>query len=137
MWERSIRRVLNAVRDRRARRAFVYLVLATFALQGFVTQGHMHFGAPAQKSIGATQQSSSGVTLDATAKFPAKPLPGERDGSNCPICHASSIAGAMFASAAPALRVPSLSSLVPYIDERSVFVERFTAAWRSRAPPTV
>jgi len=135
MWERSVRRLMHAVRDMRVRRAFAYLVLVTFVLQGFVTQSHMHFGAPAQKAAAGTHQSASGAVLGATQKSPGQQSPGGRDDGNCPICHAASIAGAAFASAAPMLRIPSLSSLVPYVDERSILVERFTAAWRSRAPP--
>jgi hypothetical protein len=137
MWELLVRRVGKAVRDRRGRGAFVYLVLAAFALQGSVTQSHLHVGALAQQATVATFQSSPGLSLEATAKAPVKPLPSPRDDNNCPICHAASIAGAVFASAAPILRVPSLSSLVPYVDEHAVLVERFTAAWRSRAPPSL
>lgn len=128
---------MHAVRGLRTRPALVYLVLTAFVLQGLVTQSHMHFAAAAQQKSMAAAQLTSSATLGVTAKSPVKQTPGERDDSNCPICHAASIAGAMFASAAPMLRVPSLSSLVPYVDERSVLVERFTAAWRSRAPPSL
>ncbi|MCE9522487.1 MAG: hypothetical protein K8S25_08670 [Alphaproteobacteria bacterium] len=119
-----------AARELRRRRAFAMLVLAAFVLQGVITQSHSHSGAPA-KSVSVV------AALGGVADAPAKPSPGDSGDANCPICHAASIAGAAVASAGPELRVPSLSSLVPYLDEHSVLVERFTAAWRSRAPPSL
>ncbi len=124
-----------AVRYMRGYRALVHVVLAAFIVQGFVTQGHMHWGGAGQE-FAAVASHAGAATTDAT-KAGSKQTPANRDHSNCPICHAASVAGAMFASAAPILRVPSLSTLVPERDERSIVVERFTAAWRSRAPPSV
>jgi hypothetical protein len=130
MQGRSVIQSVRAVCGARNYRALVYLVLAAFVFQGFLTQTHTHWSNPVQKV-------SVGGALSDAVKSASKQSPGDRDDGNCPICHAASIAGAMFASAAPMLRVPSLSSLVPYVDEHNVLVERFTAAWRSRAPPSV
>lgn len=107
------------------RRVAFYILLAAFAAQGLLTQGHRHF-ADARVAV-------SGLAVDqTTGKQPIK-----ADQSNCPICHAASVAGAFFAPTASALWVPSLGALVKPRDERVVIVERFAVHWRSRAPPQV
>ena len=124
----SVRSLRLALTLRDWRQAFVALVLAAFVAQGLVTQGHWHTA------------SGDGALLlsDASAgDHPAPKTPIKGDQNNCPICHAASIASAFFASAAPILRVPSLSTLARPRDERSVVVERFAVHWRSRAPPLV
>lgn len=109
------------------RRVAVYVLLAAFAAQGLLTQGHRHFADAGAAVAGLS------VAVDKTTG--KQPLKGDQ--SNCPICHAASVAGAFFAPTASALWVPSLGALVKPRDERVVVVERFAIHWRSRAPPQV
>jgi len=111
------------------RQAFVALVLTAFVAQGLITQSHRHAAS------GDAALALADVSDGAGHPAPKAPLKGDQ--SNCPICHAASIAGAFFASAGPVLRVPSLSALVRPRDERTIVVERFAVHWRSRAPPLV
>lgn len=109
------------------RRVAVYVLLAAFAAQGLLTQGHRHFA-----DAGAAGSGLSVAFDQTTSKQPIK-----GDQSSCPICHAASVAGAFFVPAVAVLRVPSLSTLVKPRDERVIVVERFAVHWRSRAPPQV
>ena len=126
---------MQEMRETRVMRALAYVVLAAFVLQGMVTQNHLHgaFAAPAFSS----DVHQDGVALADAGKAGSTQLPAGEHDRNCPICQAASIAGAAFASSAPILRVPSLSTLFVARDERTIVVERFVAAWRSRAPPLV
>ncbi len=109
------------------RLAFVCLVLAAFVGQAVLTQGHFHWAADA----GSVLADASG------AHAPGEKQPIKGDQSNCPLCHAAAVAGAISVPTAPALWVPSLSTLSKPRDERAIVVERFSAHWRSRAPPAV
>ncbi len=111
------------------RQAFVALVLAAFVAQGLITQSHRH--------AASTDTALAFADASDDTDRPAPKAPIKDDQSNCPICHAASVAGAFFASTGPVLRVPSLSALVKPRDERAVVVERFAVHWRSRAPPLV
>jgi hypothetical protein len=125
----SVRSLRLALTLRDWRQAFVALVLAAFVAQGILTQSHWHLAS------GDTTLAAFDASADADHRAPKAPVKGDQN--NCPICHAASIAGAFFASAAPMLRVPSLSTLFKPRDERVIVVERFAGHWRSRAPPLV
>ncbi len=123
----STRSLRLALRSRDWRQAFVALVLAAFVAQSALTQGHWHTAAGEPAFASSDVSPASG--------HPGKPIKGDQ--TNCPICHAASVAGAFFASTAPALRVPPLGTRAGPRDERAVVVERFVAHWLSRAPPAV
>jgi hypothetical protein len=126
MQGRLIRQVAQALRGAGNRRAWVYALICAFVLQGVITQGHFHaFAGAAPHAISLADNGAS----------QSKQAPGDRDDTKCPICHAASVAGAFFAAAAPILLLPTLDALIPQRHERTIVVERFTAAWRSRAPP--
>jgi hypothetical protein len=111
------------------RRAFVCLVLSAFVAQSLATQGHMHWAVADADSVVADALGAGHA--------PGGGSPVKGDQNNCPVCHATSIAGAIAVPSAPALWVPSLSTLIKPRDEREIVVERFAAHWRSRAPPAV
>jgi len=134
MKGRSVQRWIEAARKTRGFRAFVHVLLVAFVLQGVATQGHAHWATAGGKVLSAIAFQADAPS--SASKTGSKQTPAG-DHSNCPICHAASIAGAAFASSAPVLHVPSLSALLPERDERRIVVERFAAAWRSRAPPSV
>jgi hypothetical protein len=118
------------VRDRRAF-AFVCLLLGVFLLQTAVTRGHVHTGlspdAAAAHALAGDIDGGGGTK---------KPLP-EHDESQCPLWHASGICGAAVAADAVVLALPAPVRSTVAGDERTIFPERFAAAWRSRGPPSV
>jgi hypothetical protein len=102
-------------------------------VQGIVTQGHTHSAAGQAFSADAAH----GLVLADAGKAGSNQTPSNDHERNCPICQAASIAAVAYAPSAPILRVPALSALFVPRDERGIVVERFVAAWRSRAPPFV
>lgn len=134
---RSIRRLVQAVRGGRGFRVFVYFVLCAFVFQGFITHRHMHWGDSADRPSADAFHVENGVALPDLSMPASKQLPAGHDESKCPIYHAAAVAGCFLAATTPILRIPPLSTLALQRDERSIVVERFTAAWRSRAPPSV
>ena len=134
---RSIRRLVQAVRGGRGFRAFAYFVLCAFVFQGFITHRHMHWNGLANGLAADAIHIENGVVLSDLSAPASKQLPAGHDESKCPIYHAAAVAGCFLVATAPILRIPPLSTLALRRDERSIVVERFTAAWRSRAPPSV
>lgn len=103
------------------------LLLALFVLQISVARSHFHFDL--------TERSSSALTCDLTDDGP-QPKPAH-DEANCPLWHASVVGGSALLADACALLPPPATRSLRVADARTIFPERFTAAWRSRAPPTV
>lgn len=115
-------------------RAIVSLVLLAFVLQIAVTRSHFHFGH-ALDGVSATV-----ATQDAAADLAAgvsKPSEPAHDDAQCPFWHAAGVCGAAAVPHSIAVFVPQAARLGIAIDERLIFPERFAAAWRSRAPPSV
>lgn len=132
---RSIRQLIRAVGGMRNYRALVYAVLIAFVAQGVIAQSHFHVGG-----AGGVGAFAHGVLGDAAPASPGKSDSKQAPRgahTNCLLCHAASLAGAYFASAAPILRVPALSTLFVPRDERRIVVERFAVHWQSRAPPSL
>lgn len=118
---------LKSLRDsvRRSSRAQLLLVLllTAFVFQTSFLRGHIHV----ESAQGAVHE-----LADATGGGSPGPIHNEAD---CPLWHASSICGAGLIAVA-AMAVPPLSFASKAArDERTIFPERFAAAWRSRAPP--
>jgi hypothetical protein len=117
---------MNGVRAR----AFVYALLAAFLAQGIAATSHFHAG------VGT----AGGVEIDHTTKAVAqasKDAGSKHKGdtaAKCPLCQAASLSGSVIA-ASHSVFLPLLESFFVSHDERIVAVERFAAAWRSRAPP--
>lgn len=111
--------------------AFVWLILAVFVLQTAVSRSHFHIGTDVNGGVALAGDIDG---LDAGA--PSQKLP-PHDESSCPLWHAAGVCGAIAAADAGVLYVPPSARLRVAADERLIFPERFAAAWRSRAPPTV
>jgi hypothetical protein len=131
MWF-GLQGIRDSLRGSRAA-ALAALVLVAFILQTAVTRGHFHFGSAFATSLSI--QANGDVSGETTGK-PVK-APSGHDESNCPLWHAGNICGTAVASVAVALFTPSLASARAPIDQRKIFVERFVAHWRSRAPPSL
>jgi hypothetical protein len=110
--------------------ALVRLLLAVFVLQTAVMRGHIHVGndLDAGATLAASAADSGGNTK--------QPHPSH-DESKCLLWHAAGVCGAIAAADIAHLYVPPSARLRVATDERLIFPERFAAAWRSRAPPTV
>jgi hypothetical protein len=130
MWGLGLHTLRRVNRSRRAV-AFVWLLLAVFVLQTAVMRGHFHVGGDLDG--GATFKAGA---ADGGAGETKQPLPSH-DESKCPLWHAAGVCGAIAAADIAHLYVPPSARLRVAADERLIFPERFAAAWRSRAPPTV
>lgn len=127
MWF-ELQGLRKAMRGQRAT-AIACLLLALFVLQGAVARGHFHFGAPGLATT------AKATVADASGKPIKTPL--GHDEANCPLLHAAGIGSTAVAPVATLFFVPPLGHARAPVDERTIFVERFAAHWRSRAPPTV
>jgi hypothetical protein len=110
-----------------AMRALVFLTLAAFTMQGFLTQTHIH---------GLT---SSGVAsiLDTFegGKTPSKD-PTKNDEANCPLCQAFASAGSFVTPAAAAVLLPAFSvSIIDVVVHATSTSSAVTHSWRGRGPP--
>ncbi len=104
----------------------VFVTLLAFALQGFVTQTHIHIPA-----VGTTEQADS---FDG-GKVPGK-APSKNDEANCPICQAFASAGHFVTPAvAAALALTVTTSVITLAVEASHLVPLVTHIWHGRAPP--
>ncbi|MEI9993965.1 MAG: DUF2946 family protein [Rhizomicrobium sp.] len=111
-------------------RALVFLTLLAFALQGFVTQTHIHL------------PSSGGPALADLFDGKAAPSPGQdkspskNDPANCPLCQSFASAGHFVTPAAAATLLPFLSiSVIAVAVQTTHAVPAVTHIWRGRAPP--
>ena len=108
--------------------ALVLLTLLAFALQGYVTQTHIHVrlaGAPATVDW-----------LDG-GKAPAKDAPSKNDEANCPLCQAFANSGQFLTPAAAAILLPSFSvSVIQLVPLATKLIRTASHAWRGRGPPS-
>ena len=81
-------------------RALLFLTLAAFTMQGFLTQTHIH-GL-------ATTGAPSIIDTFEGGKTPSKD-PSKTDEANCPLCQAFASAGAFVTPAAAAVLLPTFS----------------------------
>lgn len=114
-------------RGKRSVSALVHVLLLAFVLQIVATRGHFHFGSTAAADIVAQQGGDD-------APAPSKQPTGHQE-SDCPLWHASVVCGGAIHATAVKIVAPLLRSTRAPLDQRAIVPERFTAAWRSRAPP--
>jgi hypothetical protein len=104
------------------RLAITLFALLAFALQGYVTQTHIHL----------TRAMSASLSVPAEhEKYPSKDDP-----SNCPICQEILHAGAFVTPSAVPLVLPSFAvSIIATIVEIPVAARTLSHNWQGRAPP--
>jgi hypothetical protein len=101
----------------------IWLVLAAFTLQAYVTQVHIHDAAPAAigKSVSNAGDGKS---------------PGDNNPLDCPFCQAVAQAGAFALPTAPLLLLSVAGIMLAAPDHPAPAVTNTVAhIWRSRAPP--
>jgi hypothetical protein len=113
-------------------RAVVSLLLLAFVLQIAVTRSHFHFGDTADATAVAMAQDASSDHVDGSSAPLQKP---SHDESHCLLWHAAGVCGAAAPAVVAVLFIAKPTSTRIAVDERAIVPERFTAAWRSRAPP--
>lgn len=126
MWANGLQGLREAMRGSRAC-ALICLLLVAFVAQAAATRGHFHLGVPGGLQL---------ATGEACDTQPNE-TPLRHDESHCPLWHAAGVSGAAVAPSAPALFVPRAGVDLASTDLRAVFPERYAAAWRSRAPPSL
>lgn len=122
----GLRRVMRGGRASAA----VCLLLVIFVVQTAVTHSHFHLGA-----AGLATTAKADLASDASSKPVKAPL--GHDELNCPLWHTAGVCGAAVAPVAGVFFVPLLGQARAPTDQRAIFVERFAAHWRSRAPPSL
>ena len=113
-------------------------MLVAFALQGYITQTHIHFGAHAV-TAGFVVQDENGARASAEKATGASHDQGTRndqDPDNCPICQEILYAGHYVAPAIVPILLPSLP--VSTIAVAADILPRIAAPshnWQGRGPP--
>jgi hypothetical protein len=125
MWA-GLTDLRRAMRGRWAARGALFL-LALFVLQISVARSHFHFDH--------SERDALALAGDVTGGSP-HPKPAH-DEANCPLWHAGVAGGSALLADACVLLPPPATRSLRVADARTIFPERFTAAWRSRAPPIV
>jgi hypothetical protein len=118
--------IRDGMRHNRRLQSFALLFLAAFAFHVAILRAHIHTGA------------ATGASIDLADQAPAtggKPV--KHSEADCPLWHASATCGTGLIPTAAALVLPPKLSAEAPRDERNILLERFAAAWRSRAPPTL
>lgn len=113
----------------RLRLAITLFALLAFALQGYLTQTHIHVqgtGTAAEFKL-AGQADPAGTP----GKAPAKD-----DSSNCPICQSVIHAGSFVTPSQVALYLPTLAiGIVALVVESVKATNAASHSWQGRAPP--
>jgi len=120
-------------------RIALILTIATFTLQSFVTQTHVHF-APAVASafadVAGAKGSSAADHRQARPSDGRRPGPTDDDPANCPLCQEILYAGNFVAPADIALLPPALAvSTIAPATPAVVHVWAISHSWQGRAPP--
>ena len=114
--------------------AFIYALLLAFVAQTIVTTSHFHGSGRADGTSIGNFDHTIRVVLQPASDAGSKHK--SDDAAKCPICQAASLTSG-FIGASYSIFLPVLDSFLVSHDERIIAVERFTAAWRSRAPPAL
>jgi hypothetical protein len=113
------------------RRLLFVFTLATFTLQGYIVQTHIH-GSP-HLAAGTNAAIGKAGSTDPHDKYPANDDP-----ANCPICQEILHTGAFITPAAIALLPPTLAVSTIAIAARELpFIAAVSHDWRGRAPPRI
>ena len=101
----------------------IWLVLAAFTLQSYVTQVHIHDAAPAAITKAFTNGSHGKAPVDNS------PL-------DCPFCQAAALAGAFALPATPLLILSAVGIVLAAPDHPApASYDTVAHIWQSRAPP--
>jgi hypothetical protein len=120
----------------------VYIVVAAFTFQSYVTQTHIHIlSAPGisgnMVGLGAPQ-SSGNVAGNLGKQHKQDRYPVNDDPSNCPICQQIALVGHVLTAGAIALIPPSEFETDAIIrGDVLVLTSGVSHTWRSRGPPTI
>lgn len=113
----------------RIRRAVVVFSLCAFALQGYLTQTHIH---------GITQRALTivmSVGKLSPAHHPNGKYPGEPSEKDCPLCHLTAAFGLFAMSVVPSILPPTLlPRFVPIIPCPFLAKRCVSHNWNGRAP---
>jgi len=101
----------------------IWLVLAAFTLQSYVTQVHIHDAAPA-------------AITKAVASGNHGKAPVDNSPLDCPFCQAAALAGAFALPVTPLLVLSAVSTVLAAPDHPApASYDTVAHIWRSRAPP--
>jgi hypothetical protein len=120
----------------------VYIIVAAFTFQSYVTQTHIHIlSVPgiSGNTIGRdAQQSSDKVAGNLGKQQKQDRYPANDDPSNCPICQQIALVGHVLTAGATSLIPPSeLATGVPIRGDVLVLTSGVSHTWRSRGPPSI
>jgi hypothetical protein len=108
--------------------ALILLTLLAFALQGYVTQTHIHVSGSAAPGLADLFDGKPGPAKDNA--------PSKNDPANCPLCQEFASAGHFVTPAALAILLPALAvSVIDIAIAPAHDVPAVTHIWRGRAPP--
>ncbi len=110
-----------------SRFAILFLALA-LTWQGFLTQGHAHFGGDG-RIVATGPAASAAAVADTSKSAPAKPA--------CPLCEEQALFGAFLLASPVVIIAPD--AIGPWYAPASYlfsFVRSLSHNWRSRAPPS-
>src|ERR1043166_5117258 len=128
----------RVTRLRSWRSIVLYVALAAFSLQGYVTQTHIHLMNAAL--AGAASQSHSKIAANGAKTDPRTTprdrYPSKKKPANCPLRPERGQRRPDVAPGAVAFFLPSQSfSIVPLLAAASAPYEPAGYSWQSRAPP--
>jgi hypothetical protein len=121
-----------------ARRALLLFALTAFALQGYVTQTHIHF---APGSFGAMLSDTGKIvpvaqSAEKDGTLPRDKWPANDDPANCPICQEMIHSGAFVTPTVAALALPTeVFSVIAIVIDVPQFTSAVSHSWRGRGPP--
>ena len=103
------------------------LTLATFLMQGYLVQTHIH---------GLPEAFISHSGIQTVSQLPRGPLPVDQDQADCPLCQEFVQAGNYVTPAAVAVLPPMAVVHVVLVDALPAAVAKPAShSWRGRAPP--
>jgi hypothetical protein len=117
------------------RRVVLALALLAFALQGYITQTHIHFATGHTFGLSGDNFAPA-VKLSGDKSTPAKKTPSNDDPANCPLCQAAAHSGQFITPSAIGFALPSETvAIVPLAIVVLTASEIISHGWQSRAPP--
>lgn len=117
-----------------ARLVATAILLFAFAAQAYLTQTHVHNVFVDSRGVLQVQDIAPGAALSKKGNAPAKLPAGDQ---TCPVCHQMAQAGSFLTpSAAAALPVLFVVSVIPLADALLLSASPLSHAWQGRAPPS-
>jgi hypothetical protein len=117
------------------RQLVLALTLIAFAVQGYITQTHIHL--PAAFEATATRTTAGNIEPGPFASSP--PGGGSTDDvQSCPFCQEIVFAGQYLSPAAIGVIPPILSvTILPVAEQRLAEPSKASHSWQGRAPPSL